>query len=123
MKGTTSVSRETKETSVKLTLNLDGSGIDTVNTGVGFFDHLLESFAHHAMFHLKVETTGDLRVDEHHTVEDTALALGTVLADAAGADQGELADEPADLLCHLLGVVAERGESPAGVLDFLDRRS
>ncbi len=79
-----SVSRETKETSVQLCLNLDGSGKAAVNTGVGFFDHLLESFAYHAMFDLEVETTGDLHVDEHHTVEDTALVLGSALAEALG---------------------------------------
>lgn len=79
-----SVSRETKETSVKLSLNLDGSGSASIDTGVGFFDHLLESFAYHAMFDIEVETKGDLHVDEHHTVEDTALVLGTALAEALG---------------------------------------
>lgn len=83
-----SVSRETKETSVKLRLNLDGSGTTHISTGVGFFDHLLESFAYHAMFDLEVETKGDLHVDEHHTVEDTALVLGTALAEALGDRSG-----------------------------------
>lgn len=83
-----SVSRETKETSVKLSLDLDGSGRATVSTGVGFFDHLLESFAHHSLIDIEVATEGDLHIDEHHTVEDTALVLGSGLAEALGDRAG-----------------------------------
>lgn len=88
MSRTASTSRETSETTVKLTINLDGTGVATIATGVGFFDHLLESFAHHAMIDLEVETKGDLFVDEHHTVEDTALVLGTAIAEALGDRSG-----------------------------------
>jgi Imidazoleglycerol-phosphate dehydratase len=78
------MSRKTKETDIQLELNLDGTGIADVNTGVGFFDHMLTSFARHAEFDLKVSANGDLYVDEHHLVEDTGIVLGKVLADALG---------------------------------------
>ena len=83
-----SVSRETTETSVELSVNLDGTGRAVVATGVGFFDHLLESFAHHSLIDLDVSTKGDLHVDEHHTVEDTALVLGAAIAEALGDRAG-----------------------------------
>ena len=83
-----SASRETNETAVRLSVDLDGSGRATVSTGVGFFDHLLESFAYHGMFDLEIETKGDLHVDEHHTVEDTALVLGAAIAEALGDRAG-----------------------------------
>jgi imidazoleglycerol-phosphate dehydratase len=88
MSRTASVSRETRETTVRLILDLDGSGLATIATGVGFFDHLLESFAYHGMLDLEIETKGDLHVDEHHTVEDTALVLGTAIAEALGNRSG-----------------------------------
>jgi imidazoleglycerol-phosphate dehydratase len=78
------ISRKTKETDIQLELNLDGTGIADINTGVGFFDHMLTSFARHAEFDLKVHADGDLHVDEHHLVEDTAIVLGKVLADSLG---------------------------------------
>jgi imidazoleglycerol-phosphate dehydratase len=78
------ISRKTKETDIQLELNLDGTGIADINTGVGFFDHMLNSFARHAEFDLKVHADGDLHVDEHHLVEDTAIVLGKVLADSLG---------------------------------------
>ena len=76
--------RETRETQVRLDLDLDGFGHADVKTGVGFFDHLLSSLAHHALFDLTVEATGDIEVDEHHTVEDVSLVLGEALAQALG---------------------------------------
>ena len=82
------VRRATRETTVALTLDLDGSGSANVRTGVGFFDHLLSTLAHHALLDLDVETTGDLGVDDHHTVEDTALVLGSALAAALGDRAG-----------------------------------
>lgn len=88
MSRTASISRETNETTVRLRLDLDGSGQATVATGVGFFDHLLESFAYHGMIDLDIETKGDLHVDEHHTVEDTALVLGMAVAEALGDRSG-----------------------------------
>lgn len=79
--------RTTRETDVEVSIDLDGSGIVDVSTGVGFYDHLLSTFAHHGLFDLTVRSTGDLHIDEHHTVEDTALALGEALAAALG-DRG-----------------------------------
>jgi imidazoleglycerol-phosphate dehydratase len=78
------MSRKTKETDIQLELNLDGTGIIDINTGIGFFDHILTSFARHAEFDLKVRADGDLYVDEHHLVEDTGIVLGKVLAEALG---------------------------------------
>jgi imidazoleglycerol-phosphate dehydratase len=80
--------RETKETRIRVQLNLDGLGQANVSTGVGFFDHLLSSLAHHALFDLTIEATGDLEVDEHHTVEDVSLVLGEALAAALGDRAG-----------------------------------
>ncbi|MDD3899374.1 MAG: imidazoleglycerol-phosphate dehydratase HisB [Methanosarcina sp.] len=78
------ISRKTKETDIQLELNLDGTGIADINTGIGFFDHMLTSFARHAEFDLMVQADGDLYVDEHHLVEDTAIVLGKVFADSLG---------------------------------------
>lgn len=86
---TAHITRKTRETSVEVHLNLDGSGKAEISTGVGFFDHLLASLAHHALFDLRVTTVGDLVVDDHHTVEDTALVLGSALAEALG-DRAEI---------------------------------
>ena len=80
--------RETKETRVVVEINLDGSGEATASTGVGFYDHLLSSFAHHALFDLTVTCAGDLDVDDHHTVEDTALTLGAAVGAALGEREG-----------------------------------
>ncbi len=88
MKRTAHLNRETKETSVEVRLDLDGSGQAQVSSGVGFFDHLLTSLAHHALFDLTINTRGDLEVDDHHTVEDTALVLGSAIAEALGDRAG-----------------------------------
>jgi len=80
--------RETRETKIRVVLDLDGVGRAQINTGVGFFDHLLSSLAHHALFDLTIEATGDLHVDEHHTVEDVSLVLGEALAAALGDRAG-----------------------------------
>ncbi len=82
------VRRGTRETTVAVTLDLDGSGSANVRTGVGFFDHLLSTFAHHALLDLVIETSGDLHVDDHHSVEDTALVLGSAIAEALGDRAG-----------------------------------
>ena len=71
--------RKTKETDISLTLNLDGSGTSQLNTGIGFFDHMLDGFARHGFFDLKVQVTGDLIVDTHHTIEDTGIVLGNAI--------------------------------------------
>jgi imidazoleglycerol-phosphate dehydratase len=88
MTRTAEVSRKTLETDVRIAADLDGSGVAAIATGVGFYDHLLEAMAHHALFDLEVATSGDLDVDEHHTVEDTALVLGLAIADALGDRTG-----------------------------------
>lgn len=82
------VNRSTAETTVDITLELDGTGRSSIETGVGFFDHLLTSFATHGLFDLEIRTVGDLHVDDHHTVEDTALVLGSALAEALGDRTG-----------------------------------
>jgi imidazoleglycerol-phosphate dehydratase len=82
------VGRRTRETEVDLTLDLDGSGRADISTGVGFYDHLLTSLAHHGLFDLDVRATGDLEIDEHHTVEDVALVLGSAFAEALGERAG-----------------------------------
>jgi imidazoleglycerol-phosphate dehydratase len=82
------VARQTRETDVTVTLDLDGAGAAAVETGVGFFDHLLASLAHHGLFDLEVRATGDIHVDEHHTVEDVALVLGSAFAEALGDRAG-----------------------------------
>ena len=88
MTRTASLQRKTLETDVSVTISLDGTGKVSVNTGVGFYDHMLTAFGHHGLFDLTVETKGDLHVDEHHTVEDTALVLGTAIAEALGDRSG-----------------------------------
>lgn len=84
----TSLQRKTLETDVAVTIDLDGTGDVSVSTGVGFYDHMLTALGHHGLFDLTIATTGDLHVDEHHTVEDTALVLGSAIADALGDRSG-----------------------------------
>ena len=76
------IARETAETRIRLRLNLDGTGLADINTGVGFLDHMLELFAKHGFFDLEVEATGDLHVDAHHTTEDVGICLGAALQKA-----------------------------------------
>jgi len=82
------VDRETSESKVSVEIDLDGSGRTDVSTGVGFYDHMLSSFGRHALFDLTVATAGDVHVDAHHTVEDTAIALGQALRSALGDKSG-----------------------------------
>ena len=88
MPRTSSVQRNTKETKISLDLNLDGSGIARLQTGVGFFDHMLDGFARHGLFDLTVKVDGDLEVDGHHTIEDTGIVLGTAIREAVGSKKG-----------------------------------
>jgi imidazoleglycerol-phosphate dehydratase len=81
---TSSVSRQTKETSITVELNLDGNGGSKISTGIGFFDHMLASFAKHGLFDLTVKAVGDLQVDDHHLVEDMGLVLGEAFSKALG---------------------------------------
>jgi imidazoleglycerol-phosphate dehydratase len=80
--------RTTAETEIEVTLDLDGDGESTVETGVGFFDHMLEAFAKHGLFDLTVRCDGDLDIDDHHTVEDVAITLGGALEEALGDKRG-----------------------------------
>ena len=83
-----SIERNTKETEIKLKLNLDGTGYSDIITGVGFFDHMLDGFARHGLFDLCIRVHGDLQVDDHHTIEDTGIVLGTALKEAIGDKKG-----------------------------------
>ena len=85
---TSTITRKTKETDITIELNLDGTGESEINTGIGFFDHMLTSFARHAFIDLKVSVKGDLQVDGHHSVEDTGIVLGTALKEAFGDKAG-----------------------------------
>jgi imidazoleglycerol-phosphate dehydratase len=80
--------RETVETDIEVTVDIDGDGDATVNTGVGFFDHMLESFATHGLFDLTVSCDGDLGIDDHHTVEDVGITLGAAFEEALGEKRG-----------------------------------
>lgn len=82
------IKRKTAETDISLTLNLDGKGISNIDTGVGFFDHMLTLFAKHGGFDLEVKCIGDLQVDSHHTVEDVGIALGDAFNTALGDKKG-----------------------------------
>lgn len=85
---TATIARTTSETSIDVTVNLDGTGIYDVSTGVGFFDHMLEQLSRHSLIDLTVRTKGDLHIDAHHTVEDTGIAIGEAFAKALGDKRG-----------------------------------
>ena len=87
-KRVTSVKRKTGETDIQMELNLDGIGFSKVDTGIGFFDHMLTSFAKHGFFDLEVTVAGDLQVDSHHTIEDTGIVLGEAIKKALGDKKG-----------------------------------
>ena len=82
------IERYTSETRNKCTLNLDGNGKADIHTGIGFFDHMMNSFARHGFFDLSLQVEGDLEVDTHHTVEDTGIVLGQAIAQAVGDKKG-----------------------------------
>ena len=82
------VERYTSETSIEISINLDGSGNTQIDTGIGFFDHMLDGFARHGLCDLTVKVDGDLQVDDHHTIEDTGIVLGQAIARAAGNKKG-----------------------------------
>ena len=85
---TATLERSTSESSVRLRLDLDGTGESSVSTGVGFFDHMLTALARHSLVDLEVQSTGDVHIDAHHTVEDTAIVLGQALREALGDKAG-----------------------------------
>ena len=117
------VSRETRETTVAISLDLDGEGTASIETGVGFFDHLLSSLAHHGLFDLDVRTRGDLGVDEHHTVEDTALVLGAAFAEALGDRAGivRFGDATVPMDESLATAVVDIGGRPYAVVELAFR--
>lgn len=80
--------RKTKETDIKIGVNINGTGKYEINTGIGFFNHMLELFSKHSLIDLRIETRGDLNVDEHHTVEDIGIVLGQALKEALGDKKG-----------------------------------
>ena len=88
MSRSASIERNTKETDIRVTLELDGTGQAELDTGIGFFDHMLDGFARHGLFDLNVYVDGDLDVDCHHTVEDTGIVLGYAIKEAVGDKQG-----------------------------------
>ena len=85
---TATVARETKETGITVTVGLDGSGRSTVATGIGFFDHMLDQLARHSLIDMEIASKGDLHIDDHHTVEDTGIALGQAIRQALGDRAG-----------------------------------
>lgn len=112
--------RKTRETEVDVTVDLDGSGEAAVATGLGFLDHLLSSFAHHALIDLTATTVGDLHVDDHHTVEDTALVVGTALAAALGDRSGiaRFGNATVPMDEALASAAVDVGGRPYAVLDL-----
>jgi imidazoleglycerol-phosphate dehydratase len=112
--------RRTRETDVRVSLDLDGTGRADVATGVGFYDHLLGSFAHHGLFDLEIQATGDLAVDDHHTVEDVALVLGSAVAAALGDRSGirRFGDASVPMDEALATAVVDVGGRPYAVIDL-----
>jgi imidazoleglycerol-phosphate dehydratase len=114
------VARQTRETDITITLDLDGTGSASIETGVGFYEHLLGSLAHHGLFDLEVAAKGDLHVDEHHTVEDTALVLGSAFAAALGDRAGirRFGDSSVPMDESLATAVVDAGGRPYAVVDL-----
>jgi len=114
------VTRSTKETQITVTLKLDGTGETKIETGVGFYDHLLNSLAHHALFDLEIDASGDLVIDEHHTVEDVALVFGAALAQALGDRAGiaRFGDSSVPMDESVATAVVDMGGRPYAVIDL-----
>ncbi|MGP1674019.1 MAG: imidazoleglycerol-phosphate dehydratase HisB [Candidatus Limnocylindrales bacterium] len=114
------VARKTRETDVTVTVDLDGTGQARIATGVGFYDHLLTSFAHHGLFDVSIEATGDLHIDAHHTVEDVALVLGATIAEALGDRAGirRFGDAAVPMDESIATAVLDVGGRPYAVIDL-----
>ena len=114
------VARRTRETDITVTLDLDGTGAADVATGIGFYDHLLSALAHHGLLDLTVRATGDLEVDEHHTVEDVALVLGAAVAQALGDRAGiqRFGDASVPMDESVATAVIDLGGRPYAVVDL-----
>ena len=113
------ISRETGETTIEVTLTLDGDGESSVDTGIGFFDHMLTAFATHGLFDLTVQCDGDLSIDDHHTVEDVAIVLGEAIDGALGDRRGitRYADRRVPLDEAVASVVVDISGRPYFVFD------
>ena len=114
------VARTTAETDITVTLGLDGDGHRAIDTGIGFYDHLLGSFAHHGLFDLAIAADGDLQVDEHHTVEDVALVLGAAFAAALGDRAGiaRFGESAVPMDESIARSVVDAGGRPYAVIDL-----
>lgn len=114
------VARRTRETDISIELDLDGTGRAEIATGIGFYDHLLGSLAHHGLFDLEIHATGDLHVDEHHTVEDVALVLGAAFAEALGDRAGicRFGDSAVPMDESVATAVIDIGGRPYAVIDL-----
>ena len=120
MPRTAAVARKTKETDISCEINIDGTGKNDVDTGIGFLDHMLTALAFHARFDLSLQAKGDLEIDDHHTAEDCALALGEALDEALGDRKGiqRFAHAYAPLDEALARVVIDLSGRPAPVVDL-----
>ncbi len=114
------LARATKETEITVTLGLDGSGHAAIDTGIGFYDHLLGSLAHHGLFDLAISADGDLQIDEHHTVEDVALVVGAAFAKALGDRSGiaRFGQSTVPMDEALASAVIDVGGRPYAVIDL-----
>ena len=114
------VARRTRETDITIALDLDGSGRADISTGIGFYDHVLGSLAHHGLFDLEIRATGDLEVDEHHTVEDVALVLGAAFAEALGDRAGicRFGDSSVPMDESVATAIIDVGGRPYAVIDL-----
>jgi imidazoleglycerol-phosphate dehydratase len=117
------VARTTAETEITVTLGLDGAGHASIDTGIGFYDHLLGSLAHHGLFDLAIAADGDLQVDEHHTVEDVALVLGSAFAEALGDRAGiaRFGQSAVPMDESIATAVLDLGGRPYAVIDLTFR--
>jgi imidazoleglycerol-phosphate dehydratase len=114
------VRRSTRETEISVTVDLDGTGQAKIATGVGFYDHLLGSLAHHSLFDLEIAADGDLDVDDHHTVEDVALVLGAAVAAALGDRDGiaRFGDASVPMDESVATAIVDVGGRPYAVIDL-----
>ena len=114
------VKRVTRETDIHVTLDLDGSGAADIQTGVGFYDHVLGSLAHHGLIDLTIRATGDLDVDDHHTVEDVALVLGAAVSEALGDRTGivRFGDASVPMDESVATAIVDIGGRPYAVIDL-----
>jgi imidazoleglycerol-phosphate dehydratase len=114
------VARRTRETDITVALDLDGSGRADIATGIGFYDHVLGSLAHHGLFDIEIQASGDLHVDEHHTVEDVALVLGAAFAEALGdrARIRRFGDSSVPMDEAVATAIVDMGGRPYAVIDL-----